>query len=132
MISIKNITKKFPTATALDNVTIEIKEKEFFGLLGPNGAGKSTLLNLLVGYLDADEGEILVDGDKISTNSLLLRKKIGLVPQSLVLYEYIIAKENLEILSSFYGIEKKDLRYITADKLKMVGLFERKNDRVKT
>lgn len=132
MISIKNITKKFPTATALDNVTIEIKEKEFFGLLGPNGAGKSTLLNLLVGYLDADEGEILVDGDKISTNSLLLRKKIGLVPQSLALYEDISAKENLEIFGSFYGIAKKDLRYITADKLKMVGLFERKNDRVKT
>jgi ABC-2 type transport system ATP-binding protein len=132
MISIKNITKKFPSATALDNVTIDIKEKEFFGLLGPNGAGKSTLMNLLVGYLDADTGEILVDGDKISTDSLLLRKKIGLVPQSLALYEDISAKENLEIFGSFYGIAKKDLRYIIADKLKMVGLFERKNDRVKT
>ena len=132
MISIKNVTKKFSSTIALDNISLEIKEKEFFGLLGPNGAGKSTLMNLLIGYLDADTGEILIDGDKISTNTLLLRKKIGLVPQSLALYEDISAKENLEIFGSFYGITKKDLRYIIADKLKMVGLFDRKDDRVKT
>ncbi len=60
MISIKNITKKFPSVTALDNVTLEIKEREFFGLLGPNGAGKSTLINLLAGYLDSVSGELLI------------------------------------------------------------------------
>ncbi len=132
MISIKNIIKKFPTTTALDNISLEIKEKEFFGLLGPNGAGKSTLMNLLIGYLDSDGGEILIDGEKMSTRSLALRKKIGLVPQSLALYEDISAIENLAIFGSFYGIGKKDLRYIMADKLKMVGLFERKNDKVKS
>jgi len=132
MISIKNITKKFISTTALDNVSLEIKEKEFFGLLGPNGAGKSTMMNLLIGYLDADEGEILIDGRKMSINSLSLRKKIGLVPQSLALYDEITAKENLEIFGSFYGIDKKDLRYLIADKLKMVGLFERQKDKVKT
>jgi ABC-2 type transport system ATP-binding protein len=132
MISIKNITKIFPAVTALDNISLEIKEREFFGLLGPNGAGKSTLMNLLIGYLDSDGGEILVDGEKMSTGSLGLREKIGLVPQTLALYEDISAKENLEIFGSFYNINKKDLRYIIADKLKMVGLFERKNDKVKT
>jgi ABC-2 type transport system ATP-binding protein len=132
MISVKDITKKFQATTALDNISIEIKEKEFFGLLGPNGAGKSTLMNLLIGYLDSDEGEILIDGEKMSTGSLALRKKIGLVPQSLALYEDISAKENLEIFGSFYQIDKKQLRYTIADKLKMVGLFDRKNDKVKT
>ncbi len=132
MISVKDITKKFPATTALDNISIEIKEKEFFGLLGPNGAGKSTLMNLLIGYLDSDEGEILIDGEKMSTGSLALRKKIGLVPQSLALYEDISAKENMEIFGSFYQIDKKQLRYTIADKLKMVGLFDRKNDKVKT
>ncbi len=132
MISVKDITKKFPATTALDTISIEIKEKEFFGLLGPNGAGKSTLMNLLIGYLDSDEGEILIDGEKMSTGSLALRKKIGLVPQSLALYEDISAKENMEIFGSFYQIDKKQLRYTIADKLKMVGLFDRKNDKVKT
>ncbi len=132
MISVKGVTKRFPSATALDNVSLEIKEKEFFGLLGPNGAGKSTLMNLLIGYLDSDNGEILIDGERMTTGSLELRNKIGLVPQSLALYEDISAKENLEIFGSFYDISKKDLRYIIAEKLKMVGLFERKGDNVKT
>lgn len=132
MISIKNVTKKFPSVTALEGVSLEIKDKEFFGLLGPNGAGKSTLMNLIIGYLNAEEGEILVDGEKMNTGSLELRKKIGLVPQSLALYDEITAKENLEIFGSFYGIDKKELRYVIADKLKMVGLFERKNNKVKT
>ncbi len=132
MIDINNITKKFPATTAIDNISLRIGEKEFFGLLGPNGAGKSTLMNLLIGYLDADNGEILIDGEKMTMGSLELRKKIGLVPQSLALYEDISAKENLEIFGSFYGISKKDLRYIIAEKLKMVGLFERKGDNVKT
>ncbi len=132
MISIKNITKKFSSTTALDNVSLEIKEKEFFGLLGPNGAGKSTLMNLLIGYLGSDAGEILIDGEKMLTGSLELRKKIGLVPQTIALYEDISARENLEIFGSFYGISKKELRYIIADKLRMVGLFERKNDTVKS
>lgn len=132
MIEIKNITKKFPSTIALDNISLEIREKEFFGLLGPNGAGKSTLMNILIGYLDADQGKILIDGQKMSTDSFGLRKKIGLVPQTLALYDEITAKENLEIFGSFYGIDKKDLHYIVADKLKMVGLFERKKDKVKT
>ncbi len=132
MITVKNITKKFPAVTALEDISLEIKEKEFFGLLGPNGAGKSTLMNLLIGYLDAEDGEILIDGEKMLTGSLELKKKIGLVPQTLALYDEITANENLEIFGSFYGIDKKDLRYIIADKLKMVGLFERKNHKVKT
>ena len=68
----------------------------------------------------------------MQTSSLQLRKKIGLVPQSLALYEDISAKENLEIFGSFYGLNSRELRYIIADKLKMVGLFEKKNDRVKS
>lgn len=49
MIDINNVTKKFPSTTALDKVSLKIEEKEFFGLIGPNGAGKSTLMNLLIG-----------------------------------------------------------------------------------
>jgi len=132
MISIQNITKKFPSVTALDDVSLEIKEKEFFGLLGPNGAGKSTLMNLLAGYLDSDSGEILIDGKIISSNNLEVKKKIGLVPQSLALYEEITAQENMEIFGSLFGLEKSSLRYAIAEKLNMVGLFDRKKDKVQT
>ena len=132
MITINNITKKFPSTIALDNVSLEIKEKEFFGLLGPNGAGKSTLMNLLIGYLDSDSGEILIDNEKITTANLNVRKKIGLVPQSLALYNEISAQQNLEIFGSLFNIEKKDLRYRIDEKLKMVGLFEKRKEKVQT
>ena len=101
MIQIHNITKKFPTVTALDHITLTIRKSEFFGLLGPNGAGKSTLMNLLVGYLDPDAGEILIGEEKVTRDNLHTRKNIGLVPQSLALYDDISAQENLEIFGSF-------------------------------
>jgi ABC-2 type transport system ATP-binding protein len=132
MIKINSITKKFPTTTALDNVSLEIKEKEFFGLLGPNGAGKSTLMNLIVGYLDSSEGEILIDGERITQDNLKIRKKIGLVPQTIALYEEISAEENLEVFGSLFNLEKKDLKYIIAQKLQMVGLFEKRKEKVQT
>jgi ABC-2 type transport system ATP-binding protein len=132
MIKINNITKKFPSTIALDNVSLEIKEKEFFGLLGPNGAGKSTLMNLLVGYLDSSEGEILIDGEKITQDNLEIRKKLGLVPQTIALYEEISAEENLEIFGSLFNLEKKDLKYVIAQKLQMVGLFEKRKEKVQT
>lgn len=131
MISIKNVTKTFPEVMALDNISLEIKEKEFFGLLGPNGAGKSTLMNLLIGYLNSDSGEILIDNKKISTENLEIRKKIGLVPRSLALYDDISAQENMEIFGSLFGLPKKTLQYNIAEKLNMVGLFDRKKDKVK-
>ncbi|MCL5031466.1 MAG: ABC transporter ATP-binding protein [Bacteroidetes bacterium] len=131
MISIKNVTKKFPTVTALDNISLDIKEKEFFGLLGPNGAGKSTLMNLIIGYLDADEGELTVAGEKVTRNNLESRKKIGLVPQSIALYDDISAQENLEIFGSFFGIKKNLLRAVIAENLNRVELYDRRKDKVK-
>ena len=131
MISMKNVTKIFSTVTALDDISIEIKEKEFFGLLGPNGAGKSTLINLLVGYFDGDEGEILIGGEKTGKNNFEVRKKIGLVPQFIALYDDISAQENLEIIGSFYNIKKNLLRAIIAENLNKVGLYDRRKDKVK-
>jgi ABC-2 type transport system ATP-binding protein len=132
MIQIKNVTKKFPTVTALDNISLTIQEKEFFGLLGPNGAGKTTLMNLLVGYLNLDEGEILIAGEKVTQDGLQTRKNIGLVPQSLALYDDISAETNLEIFGSFFHIEKKLLKERIKEMLESVQLYERRKDKVKT
>jgi ABC-2 type transport system ATP-binding protein len=132
MIQIKNVTKRFPTVTALDNVSLTIREKEFFGLLGPNGAGKTTLMNLLVGYLNLDDGEILIAGEKVTQDGLQTRKNIGLVPQSLALYDDISAEANLEIFGSFFHIEKKLLKERIKEMLESVQLYDRRKDKVKT
>ena len=74
MIEVRNITKRFPTVTALDSISLNVRDGEFFGLLGPNGAGKSTLMNLLIGYLDPDAGEILIRGERVTRDSLETRR----------------------------------------------------------
>ncbi len=132
MIVIKNIKKKYKTIKALDDVSLEIKNGDFFGLLGPNGAGKSTMMNMIAGYIDLDEGSITYNGDIISRDSLNIRKKIGLTPQSLALYEDISAEANLKIFGSLYSLNKNEIKTKIEEKLKSVGLFERRNDLVKT
>jgi ABC-2 type transport system ATP-binding protein len=132
MIQIKGVTKRFKDLKALDNVSLEIKSGEFFGLLGPNGAGKSTLMSLLSGYLDTDEGTIQYKDSFISRESMSVRKKFGLAPQSLALYEDISAEANLKIFGGMYNLDKDILKAAIEDKLYTAGLFERKKDLVKT
>ena len=131
MLSIRNITKKFPSVTALDNISLSIGEKEFFGLLGPNGAGKSTLMNLLVGYLDPDEGDILIGDQRVSKRNFAFRMNIGYVPQSLALYDELTPVENLEIFGQLYNIQKQKLKEIIKEKLNAVELYDRRKDLVK-
>lgn len=131
MLKIKNIKKHFPSVTALDGITLEIEEKEFFGLIGPNGAGKSTLINIIVGYLQMDEGYIEFNGKDIRELGISYRKKIGLVPQSIALYEDLNAIDNLKIFGSLFDIPKKELKEIINEKLNAVGLYDRKKDLVK-
>lgn len=132
MITIREVTKKFPSVVALDKVTLEINEREFFGLLGPNGAGKTTLMSLLVGYLNADEGTITVDGQTVTQGNLGIRKEIGFVPQSLALYDDLNAQDNLEMFGKLYDVEAKILHERIREKLNSVGLYERRKDKVKT
>jgi ABC-2 type transport system ATP-binding protein len=132
MIEIKNVSKHYKSITALDDVSLEIKPGEFFGLLGPNGAGKSTLMNMIAGYIDYDSGSITYEGNIISRDSLHIRKKFGLAPQSLALYEDISAEANLKIFGSLYTSKSQKLKMNIADKLYTAGLYERRKDLVKT
>lgn len=132
MIQVNGLVKRFPTVTALDHLSLQVNDGEFFGLLGPNGAGKSTLMSLLVGYLDPDEGEIRINGQTISRDTLETRRMIGLVPQSLALYDDISAQDNLEIFGSFFHIDSRTLRGRIREKLEAVQLYDRRKDKVKT
>jgi len=132
MIKIQQITKKYPKVTALDAVTLEVQQQEFFGLLGPNGAGKTTLMNLLVGYFNPDSGTITIDGDNVTQDTLEIRKKIGFVPQSLALYDELTAQENLEVFGQLFDIPRKLLKERIEQQLNAVELYERRKDKVKT
>ena len=77
MIEVKNITKKYGSFTAVDNISFKIEEGEIIGLLGPNGAGKSTTMNMITGYIEPTEGEIKVEGYDISKKPKKAKAQIG-------------------------------------------------------
>jgi len=132
LIDIEQVTKKFPSVVALDNVTLEIYEKEFFGLLGPNGAGKTTLMSLIVGYLNVDSGTITINGRAVTQDNLEIRKEIGFVPQTVALYDELSALDNLEMFGKLYDTGPNILNERIREQLNAVGLYERRKDKVKT
>ncbi len=132
MIQINNISKRYKNITALDDVSLEIKSGEFFGLLGPNGAGKSTMMNLLAGYFESDSGSITLNNKPVLRDTMQIRKKFGLAPQSIALYEDVSAETNLKIFGSLYLMKKTELKNTIEEKLNTAGLYERRKDLVKT
>lgn len=132
MIKVKDISKSFGTAEALKNVSFNINKGEIFGLLGPNGAGKSTLINILSTLLEANSGEILIDGVNSKDNKSASKLNIGIVPQEIALYENLSAYENLMFWGSLYAIPTVILKERVNNVLEMVGLFDRKDDSIKT
>ncbi|MCX6168210.1 MAG: ABC transporter ATP-binding protein [Ignavibacteriales bacterium] len=131
MLKINHIIKNFENINALNNVSLTIPKGEFFGLLGPNGAGKSTLMNIIIGYLEADSGQVYIGEEKISSQNIQLRKKIGYVPQEVSLYLELSAYKNLKIFGELYGITSKKLESKIEYVLDLVQLKDRKKDQVK-
>lgn len=130
MLKITRLSKKFKEITALDNVSLEVNPKEIFGFLGPNGAGKTTCINCICGLLKPDSGSIQIDGEDISAGSRI-RKKLGVVPQDVALYEEFNALENLQFWGGLYGLKGKDLKNRIHFLLEITGLTERAKDPVK-
>lgn len=132
MIKVNGITKSYEEIEALKNISFSIKKGEIFGLLGPNGAGKSTTINILSSLIAPDKGDILFDGISSIKNLKTSKSKIGIVPQEIALYEELSAFDNLLFWGSLYDIPKIELHQRVIDVLEMVGLTDRKNDKIKT
>ena len=108
MISLKNITKSFGGFVAVKNLSIEITEGEIYGLLGSNGAGKSTTINVLLGFLEPDNGEAFIDGINVTKHADNARKKIGYISENVNLYPYLTGLENLNYFCKISGDDYDD------------------------
>ncbi|MFJ7731225.1 ATP-binding cassette domain-containing protein [Lysinibacillus sp. NPDC097231] len=117
-LEIKNITKKFKEKTAVNGFSMVIDANECVGLIGPNGAGKSTLIQIIADILYADEGEILLDGQKIST----MKNQIGYLPQYPNFYSWMTAFETLSFMGTLSGLSKNELQKEIPLLLEKVGL----------
>ena len=131
MIQLKNIKKSFGSLVAVDDLSLEIKMGEVFGLLGPNGAGKSTTVNIAVGLLSQDEGSVNI-GDSGSPVNPQVRRKIGVAPQSLALYDELTAEENLSFFGQLYSLSGNKLKSRVEWALKFVDLYDRRKNRAET
>lgn len=99
---------KGATFLALDNVSFDIEEGEFFGLLGPNGAGKTTLISILAGLTRAGQGRVTVLGHDVQTDYAQARRLLGVVPQELVFDPFFNVREALRIQSGYFGVKNND------------------------
>jgi ABC-2 type transport system ATP-binding protein len=132
MLTIQSVTKRFGTLTALDEVSLEIAEGEFFGLLGPNGAGKSTLMSLIAGLRSPDKGVMILDGEALAAGGGKARRRFGLVPQSIALFQNLTAEENLRIFGQLQGLRGAELCARIDEVLAAAQLEDRRRSIVKT
>ena len=119
-----NVVKRYGTHVALDHLNLTVKKGELLGLLGPNGAGKSTTIKALTGLTGYDTGEILLFGKKMTGSAIDIKRRLGVVPQDLALYETLSAKDNLEYFGRLYGLSGKNLKQRTDEVLKAIGLTD--------
>jgi ABC-2 type transport system ATP-binding protein len=131
MLQLRSVTKRYGSLVALDDVSLDIARGEFFGLLGPNGAGKSTLMSLVAGLRSPDAGTLALDGAPLTVLDSTTRTALGLVPQSIALYEELSADQNLRIFGELYGLRGSALRERIDEALVAVQLTDRRREPVK-
>ena len=106
-IVINGVTKLYGAQKALDNISFEVKTGEIVGFLGPNGAGKSTLMKIITGFIPATSGNILVNGHKVETGNIEIKKQIGYLPENNPLYPEMYVREYLDFVAAIYKINRQ-------------------------
>jgi ABC-2 type transport system ATP-binding protein len=131
MLSISHLQKRFGHRIAVDDVSFDVAIGETVGLLGPNGAGKTTTLSMISGLSQPDGGTVSFQGQLLDQSASRFKRRVGLVPQDLALYDELSASANLELFGGLYGLSGKRLADRADDALALVGLADRRGDRVK-
>lgn len=134
MIEIKNLVKTYKNALrpAVNGISIQIKQGDFFGLFGPNGAGKTTTISILCGLLNSDAGSASINGLNVKDNREQLKQFIGVVPQEIALFPSLTARENLVYFGKMYGIKEPELSQRINQYLEVFGLLSNADRFLKT
>ncbi len=134
IIEIRQLTKRYHQSDepAVKKLDLKIGKGEIFGLLGPNGAGKTTTISILCSQINADEGDIFVDGKNLAADSVQIKKIIGVVPQEIALYQKLTAYENLRFFGNMYGLKGEDLKERIMSRAAAFGLEQKLHRKVNT
>ena len=119
-IQVQQLTKTYSTQKAIDNISFNIAKGEIVGFLGPNGAGKSTTMKILTGYLQASAGKALVADVDVSQHPILVKKKIGYLPESNALYYDMYVKEYLQFIAGVHQLN--NIKEQVINSIQLTGL----------
>ena len=122
MIELKNVTKKYGKFKAVDNISFSVKEGEIIGLLGPNGAGKSTTMNMITGFIEQTEGEIIINGYDITKKPKKAKKSIGYMPEGVPLYTDLTVKEFVTYMAEIKQVNRKERKEKVEKIIEKTGL----------
>ena len=121
MIELKNVTKKYGNFKAVDNISFKIEKGEVVGFLGQNGAGKTTTMKMITGLIEPTNGEIFIEGEKISRKS---RKCIGYMPEGVPLYSELTVKEFVTYIAELKGMPRNEKKEKVNEVLEETGLTD--------
>ena len=131
MIEIKNLVKRYGDLVALDHLNLEVSEGEVFGLLGPNGCGKTTAISCLLALLKYDKGEITIFGKEMHPDSYDMKRKTGIVPQEVAVFEELTVAENIDYFCGLYVKDKAQRKECVEQAIDFVGLENHRKMRPK-
>lgn len=121
-IVVEGLTKVFGDLIAVDRLSFAVPAGRLFGFLGPNGAGKSTTIGCLTGLIDANEGSIRLLGEALTTDSTDLKRRIGIMPEGLALFDQLYAQEFLAFNARMMGLSEETVRERTEELLNVLDL----------
>jgi ABC-2 type transport system ATP-binding protein len=135
VLTLENVRKTYrrgaDTVAAVDGLSLTVERGEVLGLLGPNGAGKSTTVNLAIGLLSPDSGRVAVEGSGSPTDPAV-RRRLGVAPQALALYDLLSGEENVRFIGELYGLTGARLQESVHKALEFVGLLDRRRSQAGT
>ena len=131
-IKVQDLTKRYTDVLAVDHIDFEVHKGEFFGFLGPNGAGKTTTINILTGVTKATSGTASILGYNLAKEPVKAKEHIGVVPDTSNLYDEMTAWANIIFCAKLHGVPKEKREKRANELLKIVGLQDRRNDRLGT
>ena len=122
VLETKNLTKKYSSLTAVDDLSLEVRSGEILGFLGPNGAGKTTSINMMCGLQKPDNGQVLIHGKPVHGGDLETRLHVGVCPQETIVWDKLTCIEQLEFMGEMYNIPRRQARVRGSDLLELLGL----------
>ena len=130
LLEIKNISKSYGAQRVLCAINQTFDAGRIVGLLGPNGAGKSTLMKIVTGYIAADEGEVLIDGKRVSVDDVATKRLVGYLPEHNPLYLDMYVREYLSFVAEVYGLKGVARRETVEEVIERTGLTVEANKKI--